>query len=107
LRAGGESEHVQAVQQAEQAGSLLVGEPGQHVRDTDVGAEVTAARGPEPGGIFVARQGWDDGIGQGAQYGALAVSELSCHSLSFGTTRHTGIRFAEIQTNRPSTVEPV
>ena len=76
LRAGGESEHVHTVEQAEQTIALLLGQTGDHLGDSDIGAHGASAGRPEPGRVVVARHRRDDGVGQGAQDSAVIVGDF-------------------------------
>ena len=66
LRAGGESEHVHTVEQAEQTIALLLGQTGDHLGDSHIGAQAASAGRPEPGRVVVARHRRNDGVSQGA-----------------------------------------
>ena len=66
LRAGGESEHVHTVEQAEQTISLLLGKGANHLSDGHIGAQGAPTGRPKPGRVVVARHRRHDGVGQGA-----------------------------------------
>jgi hypothetical protein len=78
-RAGGESEHVHAVEQAEQAMALLLGKGVDHLCDSHIGAQGAPAGRPEPGRVVVARHRRHNGVGQRAQNRAVGIGKLRGH----------------------------
>ena len=82
LRCGREAEHVQAVEQRQETVELLRRQRRERLGDAGVGAEVAAARGPEPARVGVAGERRDEVVGQRAQDRAPAVGELRGHDRS-------------------------